>query len=43
MEGGKRPQRMLTSSQEGRKGRGRPEMKLDREANRLVKQKIQNT
>jgi hypothetical protein len=37
------PQRILTSSQKGRKGRGRPEMKWDREANRVVKQKIQNT
>jgi len=39
----KRPQRILTSSQEGRKGRGRPEVKWDREANRVVKHKIQNT
>ena len=42
MGDGKRPQRMLTSSQEGRKGRGGPEVKWDREANRVVKQTILN-
>jgi hypothetical protein len=39
----KKPQRILTSSQEGEKGRGRSEVKWDREANRVVKQKIKNT
>jgi hypothetical protein len=37
----KRPQRILTNSKEERKGR--PEVKWDRKANRVMKQKIQNT